>query len=90
MKKILNLGLIALMAIISSCSMSTSDVAEETRSLFNSKGSELGLVAKDVTLTKIGENSYKGLITISDGEDVQDFTILVTCDGETRKPRRVV
>ncbi len=75
--------LLSVLALLCSCSMSTSDIADETKKLFNESNIGTGIVATDVTLSKVGENMYKGIITLNNGLDTENYSIDVTCDGET-------
>lgn len=69
--------------LLASCSASTSDIANEAKMLFNSNSDGTGIIATNVTLTKVSDNSYKGIITLSNGSETEDYTIIVNYDGET-------
>ena len=82
-QKILHSICFCAVLIMAACSASTADLEKGVKDLANEKMAGTGVKATKVSLVHKSGNDYTGLITLTDGEETEEYDINVTYDGRT-------
>jgi hypothetical protein len=69
---------------LAGCGMSTKELAKQVQADIEKNWSgDAGLTIKDFTLIKKSKTEYRGILTVTDGEDTENLTVNVTMDGDS-------